>query len=122
MFNPFSKLGSLQIALIVAGSCFLAGTGAGWTARGYVADSRELAARKQADSNKVDAAESVSAAASQHSANEAKLNKDKETVYVEVEKIIERPVYRNVCIDDDGLRQLERAIQLGEQGVARTAP
>lgn len=32
------------------------------------------------------------------------------TQYVEVEKIIEKPVYRNICFDDDGLRELNRAI------------
>lgn len=36
------------------------------------------------------------------------------TVYqrieVEVDKIVERPVYRNVCLDSDGLRELHRAI------------
>lgn len=30
--------------------------------------------------------------------------------YVEIEKIIEKPVYRNICLDDDGLRELNRAI------------
>ena len=27
----------------------------------------------------------------------------------EVERVVQKPVYRNVCLDDDGLRQLERA-------------
>ena len=31
------------------------------------------------------------------------------TITKEVERVIEKPVYRNVCLDDDGLRQLERA-------------
>lgn len=30
--------------------------------------------------------------------------------YVRVQKVVERPVYRNVCIDDDGLRELNQAI------------
>lgn len=28
----------------------------------------------------------------------------------EVEKIVEKPIYRNVCLDDDGLRALSAAI------------
>ena len=33
-----------------------------------------------------------------------------ETVTREVQKIIERPVYSNVCIDDDGLQQINSLI------------
>lgn len=33
-----------------------------------------------------------------------------EVVIKEVQKIIDRPVYRNTCIDDDGLRQLNSLI------------
>ena len=33
-----------------------------------------------------------------------------EVVIKEVQKIIDRPVYRNICIDDDGLRQLNSLI------------
>ena len=32
-------------------------------------------------------------------------------IEVEVEKLIDRPVYRNVCYDTDGLRQLNEAIR-----------
>ena len=34
--------------------------------------------------------------------------------YVEVQKIIERPVYRNVCIDSDGLSVINAAIADGD--------
>lgn len=30
--------------------------------------------------------------------------------YVQVQKIVEKPVYRNVCLDADGLRELNAAI------------
>ena len=33
------------------------------------------------------------------------------TITVEVDKIIERPVFRNVCIDSDGLRLLNNQIR-----------
>lgn len=122
MFNPFSALSTIQIALIIAGACFLAGGGSGWTARGYYQDSLELAARKEAEKKKSGAAEAVSNAANAHTAAKEQINKDKETIYVEVEKIVTRPVYRNVCVDDDGLRELERAIQLGEKGLSRSTP
>lgn len=40
------------------------------------------------------------------------------TITQEVDKIVERPVYRNVCLDDDGVQRVNAAIAAG----ARTAP
>jgi len=34
-----------------------------------------------------------------------------ETIEVEVEKIVTRPVYRNICMDSDGLNSLNEAIE-----------
>lgn len=31
-------------------------------------------------------------------------------IYKTVEKIVDRPIYRNVCIDDDGLSEINKAI------------
>lgn len=36
----------------------------------------------------------------------------------EVPKIIERPVYRNVCVDADGVRLIERAVDAANGGAA----
>lgn len=33
-----------------------------------------------------------------------------ETITKTVDKLVDRPVYRNVCIDDDGLRQINAAL------------
>jgi len=45
-------------------------------------------------------------------------------VYVQIDKIVDRPVYRTVCVDADGLRllndQIRRADDAGEPG--RTVP
>lgn len=55
-------------------------------------------------------------AAQQHAADaayqetKAKQQQQERVQYVEVEKIIERPVYRNVCFDADGVRELNKAI------------
>lgn len=47
-----------------------------------------------------------------------KFEQDKERIKVvyeaidkSVREIVERPVYRNICLDDDGLRQLNTAIE-----------
>ena len=48
------------------------------------------------------------------------------TITVEVDKIIERPVFRNVCIDADGLRllnsQIRRDTPTGQPGSAVSGP
>ncbi len=36
-----------------------------------------------------------------------------ETVTREVQKIVERPVYKSSCIDDDGMQQLNELIKAG---------
>lgn len=41
----------------------------------------------------------------------AKTNWRQRAIRVEVDRIVERPVYRNVCLDDDGLRLLHGAIK-----------
>lgn len=51
------------------------------------------------------------------SADYEKLKSDQrtkvETVTRTVQKIIERPVYKSVCIDDDGLQQINSLIEAG---------
>ena len=39
-----------------------------------------------------------------------------------VDKIVERPVYRNVCLDDDGLRSLNAAISGADPTAGKPAP
>jgi len=43
--------------------------------------------------------------------SEARRDQDTQfrTIYHEATKIIERPVYRNICVDADGMRLLDRA-------------
>jgi hypothetical protein len=53
--------------------------------------------------------------------------KEKERVVYQVitqtvDKIIERPVYRNVCLDADGLRSLNDAIRGSNTGTSKPAP
>lgn len=46
------------------------------------------------------------------------------SIYVEVPKIVDRPVYRNRCIDGDGVRLLDRAQAAagGDRGAGPGAP
>ncbi len=66
--------------------------------------------------------EVVLGAAQQQDAIGAAANIERETIVREitreVPKIIDRPVYRNVCVDDAGLRLIERAVEAANGGGA----
>lgn len=53
----------------------------------------------------------VSAASTSFEQDRAKNETRTRTVYVQVDKIIDRPVYRSVCVDADGLRLLNDQIR-----------
>lgn len=82
---------------------------AGWFSRGWYDDSRMLAAERtqQAVLNAAMQRESETAKAVERRLQELKANE--RVITQEVPKIIVRDVYRNVCIDSDGLQLIERA-------------
>ncbi|MBO1529665.1 hypothetical protein J3492_00355 [Psychrobacter sp. F1192] len=55
-------------------------------------------------------AKQAAEASGKYQALKSAREKERGVKYVEVEKIIERPVYLNECIDDDGLSQINSAI------------
>lgn len=100
-------------ALVVAVGVAVA-FGAGWMANGWRLnakyDAERLAAEKAAKA-------AYDAKAKQYNEASAALEaarNEREIVYrtitKTVEKVVERPVYRNVCIDDDGLREINNAL------------
>ena len=50
------------------------------------------------------------AASQTYQHNKARDEREKRTQYVEVEKIVEKPVYVRDCLDDDGVRVINEAI------------
>lgn len=97
MMTPF--------ALKVSAAAFLAG----WLVSSWQHDSVELAAKKaatmvaEAESGKrLEQAEVLDKTLSRLQANER-------TIIKENVKIVDRPVYRNICIDDDGMRNANAA-------------
>ena len=94
----------------LAALLFMSGLWTGW---------RLASASYQADIIKEQqaAAEAVAAAARQANAQAEELEKaraDREIIYrtitKQVDRIVDRPVYRNDCIDDDGLQSINEAI------------
>jgi hypothetical protein len=100
----------VNLTLITAAVATATGFGAAWQVQAWRMDAAEL--------------ERVTAAANARSENErlahraaTKFETDRSTnatrtrtITVEVEKIIDRPVYRNICIDADGLQLIAAAI------------
>jgi hypothetical protein len=106
------------LMLIAAAAAFAAGVwiGHGMTAASYQKDViAEQIARIAAIKQAADAVQAAAVAANQHAEQLEKARAQREIVYrtitKQVDKIVDRPVYRNVCLDDDGLRVINDALR-----------
>lgn len=91
-------------------ACLVAGFGAGWQVQAWrytAAQADQAAEQAQAVQQ---AASQADAAASGHEATKERIRVEFQTVYRDVERVVEKPVYRDVCLDDDGMRVLRAAI------------
>lgn len=81
----------------------------GWVGRGYYEDSQTL--REERGAQAAIAAERVRESELSKVLEEklTALEAKKWVVYRDREKIVERPVYRNVCLDDAGLQLINKA-------------
>ncbi|MCP2041534.1 hypothetical protein L1281_002136 [Neisseria sp. HSC-16F19] len=77
--------------------------------RAGVADGK-TAVQTQLQAQAAKQAETAHAASAGYQAARAASEQKEKVRYVEVQKIVERPVYRNECFDTDGLQQLNTAI------------
>jgi nitroreductase len=81
-----------------------------WNVQNWRYGNIENKRNKQEMTNKDKNEKTADKAATAFEVAKAKTAEREKLVYIEVEKIIDRPVYSNVCIDDDGLRQLNSLI------------
>lgn len=70
-------------------------------------------AQRQAD----DYAKTLAEISASFEKEKQEIAKKRKVQRVEVQKIIKEPVYRNVCLPADGLREVQRAIQEGATAV-----
>ena len=97
------KLAAIGVALVLA-------FGAGWRLRGIktkAATVDQVQAQAKAD---VQQAQRTSEAVQQHAQVKTETEIRYVTVTREVEKLVERPVYLERCMDDDGVRILNAQI------------
>lgn len=52
----------------------------------------------------------INAISSEYEALRQEQSEKQRVIYKTVEKIVDRPIYRNVCLDDDGLSEINKAV------------
>lgn len=108
----------LLTALSIA--CTLFGFAGGWKVQGWRQAALEHTRQVQQQRDTQKRLDRVAEAATSHEDFKAK----EDIRYVErikvVQKIVERPVYRNTCFDDDGMRELNAAIRGEDSGKPQT--
>lgn len=88
-----------------------AGFAGAWNVQAWRADSAELKRTQAAKSDFLRREKEAYAPSVAHERFKEKERVVYEVITETVDKIIERPVYRNVCIDPDGLRSLNAAVR-----------
>ena len=115
--------GLLRSIAIVA--LLSAATAVGWVSRGWHVDSLELIAHKAADAATAAQLELQAEHAKRFEQFLLKESKRVSVIEKEVQRVVERPVYSNVCLDVDGLRLANAAkngTDPGEPKAALPAP
>lgn len=95
-------------AILIAG--LLSGFASGWKVQAWRHDSAALAAQEQARETEKMRRQAVTNAARAYEVDKVRIRTEFVPITQEVERVIEKPVYRNVCLDDDGMRVLFGAI------------
>jgi hypothetical protein len=118
-------IGLSHIALAGALAACLAG-GTGYLHGMNVGEAREQAAQAREDKAIAAATRKLQgqldAAGEQHAAAETARQGQVREIVRESKTIVERPVYRNVCVDADGVRLLDRAAAVANGAQLQPAP
>lgn len=102
---------SWALQLVLALAIFAAGGAAGIKWHAGVDAQRELAAQEATAKATQKTLERIDRAAVGHEADKAQIRTEIKTIVQEVERVVEKPVYRDtVCFDDDGLRLIRAAL------------
>jgi hypothetical protein len=97
---------SIAAKLILLIAVFVGGMGAGVKFHAGLVAERDLKATQEAAKVQIRRMDNIDAAANAHEKVKQVAKVRERIVVQEVERVIEKPVYRNVCMDDDGLRIL----------------
>ena len=95
---------SLYVYVIIILIAFTAGGSSAWKVQEWRYDAKEKEALELAQENAKFNRQAASKSATTFEVKRANNEEHVQIIVTEVEKIVERPVYINMCIDDDGLR------------------
>lgn len=95
---------------------------AGWQVQGWRQDSIRAEQADQARELRAQRERAADHAAEQHEQVRADLDAQFRVITREVERVVEKPVYRNVCLDADGLRALADAVGQPAAAAGEPAP
>lgn len=99
---------------VIAVSSFLAGDK--W--RSGIVAARDLKAVQEVARVQILRADRADQAAERHEKAKASIEVRYETITKEVQHVVEKPVYRNICLDDDGLRVIRDALATASASAA----
>lgn len=105
-------------ALVSAGLAF----SGGWMVRGWKAGADKVEQMRADDRTAIHRAERGDGAAVAHEATKAGMRRQDQILTREVERVVEKPVYRDVCIDADGLRIIAAALDGADADPGQSAP
>lgn len=96
----------LAAALVSAGLAFTAG----WQVRAWKADADKVEQMRADDRTALNRAQRGDASAVAHEGTKARLQRQDAVLVKEIERVVEKPVYRAECVDADGLRIIAAAL------------
>lgn len=108
--SPYIIAGALAAAFV-----------SGWTASDWHSDSLELVANKAAQASAGASMWREASTAQTIETALANLRANEKVIYRESVKLVDRPVYHNVCLDADGLRIINAAKNGVDPGVIAPA-
>lgn len=101
---------NLYVIVAIALAAFASGGATSWKVQSWRHDAQEKQRMEQEAKEQGIRAQRIDTAASGHEADKKEIQAERVTITKTVEKIVEKPVYRDMCLDDDGLRALGAAI------------
>lgn len=102
--------GDVYVYVAIAIAAAIASGTAVWNVQNWRFDSQRLASAEQVREVEKFRRQAANKGATAHEADKVRIRTEFVPITKEVEKIVERPVYKNICLDADGLAVLQQAI------------
>lgn len=113
----------LYVLIAIVLAAFAAGGASAWQVQNWRHDAQEKDRIEQEAKERGIRAQRGDIAAAGHEGDKRAIEIEYREITKEVERVVEKPVYRDVCLDDDGLRVLRSAIGGASAGQpARAVP